>query len=121
MELYTIILCSAVREFWRFFVFICLEMCTKHIPVRTNKSAKTKSKVEKYRLSLFKMRRKRTKRLTKCTSQTKKAKITHKLLQIERNLQKSFNDSRRYMENKAINSIREIQSNSSLMQKSSRK
>ena len=47
-----------------------------------------------------------TKQFLKCTSQSKKTKITQELLKIEKDLQKSFKDSKRYVENKAINSIK---------------
>ena len=86
---------------------MCYETCKKQIPVRTTKTSKEKkSKVERYRCSLSKRRRKLTKRLIKSTSQTKKAKITRELLQIEMKLQKSFKESKYHMENKAIDSIK---------------
>ncbi|XP_066936771.1 uncharacterized protein [Clytia hemisphaerica] len=85
---------------------ICLDVCRGRIPVRTTKDTRKKSKVERYRRSLTKRRRKITKQFLKCTSQSKKSKITKELLTIEKDLQKSFRDSKCYVENIAINSIK---------------
>ena len=85
---------------------ICLDKCKRRIPFRTSNNAKKTSKIDRYRRSLTKRRRKLTKQLTKSTSQSKKDRITTELLQIEKDLQKSFSDSKRYIENKAIRSIK---------------
>eukprot|EP00111_Clytia_hemisphaerica_P012670 TCONS_00037267-protein len=85
---------------------ICLDVCRGRIPVRTTKDTRKKSKVERYRRSLTKKRRKITKQFLKCTSQSKKTKITKELLTIEKDLQKSFRDSKCYVENIAINFIK---------------
>ncbi|XP_066935006.1 uncharacterized protein [Clytia hemisphaerica] len=85
---------------------ICLDVCRGRIPVRTTKDTRKKSKVERYRRSLTKRRRKITKQFLKCMSQSKKTKITKELLTIEKDLQKSFRDSKCYVENIAINSIK---------------
>ena len=94
------------QEILRKFNHLCYETCRMRVPPRTNKVVNKKSKVERYRRSLTKRRRKITKRLSKCTSQSKRAKITQELLQIEKDLQKSFKESKSYVENKAIDAIK---------------
>ena len=86
---------------------ICYKTCKNVVPKRSSiNNNKKRSKVERHRRSLIKRRRKITKRYLQCNSKTRKSKIKEELLQIEKNLQKSFNDSKQYVENKAIESIK---------------
>ena len=80
--------------------------CVDEVPVKTKLEAKSLSKVLRYRLKLTRRRRKITKRLIAVKSQTTKAKINCELLQIEKDLQKSFKNSHSFMEQKAVDAIK---------------
>ncbi|MEM6738267.1 MAG: reverse transcriptase family protein, partial [Bacteroidota bacterium] len=81
-------------------------ICKDNIPNRTQNEGKRRSKFQRYRRTLTKKRRKITKKLLHSNSQNRKAKIKEELLQIEKQLQKSFKDSKQFAENKAIESIK---------------
>ena len=85
---------------------LCFEITKDYIPTRTPTEGKRRSKVERYRRSLTKRRRKITKKLLQTNSQIRKHKIKEELLQMEKKLQKSFKDSKTFAENKAIDSIK---------------
>ena len=82
------------------------DTCCEHVPIKSTKDQKKNSKIIRYRRSLVKRRRKITKRLLNVTSPTAKTKITKECLDIEKKLQKSFQESLIYMEDKAVKSIK---------------
>ena len=81
---------------------LCLDECNKHVPFKTKLGAKKISKVLRYRRSLTRRRRK----LTQVKSPIAKSKIDSELLQIEKDLQKSFKNSHSHMEQKAVEAIK---------------
>ena len=85
---------------------LCFEICKENVPTKSSKEGKRRSKVERHRRTLSKRRRKITKRLLHSNSQTQKDKIRKELLQIEKKLQKSFKESKQFVEMKAIESIK---------------
>ena len=85
---------------------ICYRICESRVPMKAKTTSKTKPKAERYRHSLIKRRRKITKKLLHTNSKSKKDKIKDELLQIEKKLQKSFNESKRHVESKVIDSIK---------------
>ena len=76
------------------------------VPLRQNNGQIKISKIERYRRTLTKRRRKITKRFVKCRSQNQKSKITKELLEIEKKLQKSFRESKTHIEEKAVQAIK---------------
>ena len=84
----------------------CYKASTEHVPEKTIAETKKSTKVERYRKSLTNRRRRIVRRLTRLTSPSKKNKLTQEILEIEKKLQKSYQDSETYMENKAVESIK---------------
>ena len=88
------------------FYTLNLDQCNKEVPVKTKLESKKISKVLRYRHKLIRRRRKLTKRLIGVVSPNSKAKIHSELLQIEKDLQKSFKNSHSHMEQKAAEAIK---------------
>ena len=88
------------------FYSLCYNVCMEKVPLRQNNGQIKISKIERYRRTLTKRRRKITKRFVKCRSQNQKSKITKELLEIEKKLQKSFRESKTHIEEKAVQAIK---------------
>ena len=84
----------------------CYSICSKYVPERTRKDDKKNSKVFRYRRSLTKRRRRIVKRLLKVTSPATRSRLSDELLQIEKDLQKSYKNSHAFAEEKAIKAIK---------------
>ena len=94
------------NEVLEFIYCTCLRICQKYVPVKTCAEISKNSRVFRYRRSLTRMRRRINKRLLSITSPSLTSKLKDKLLQIEKDLQKSYQNSATYMEDKAIEAIK---------------
>ena len=81
-------------------------ICERYVPRKKKKNKKDKSKAVRFRNSLIKRRRKLTKRLLTVHTQTRISKIKYELIEIEKKLQKSFQNSISHMEERAVEAIR---------------
>ena len=93
-------------EVLEFIYCTCLRICQKYVPAKTSAEISKSSRVFRYRRSLTRMRRRINKRLLSITSPSLICKLKDKLLQIEKDLQKSYQNSATYMEDKAIEAIK---------------
>ena len=82
----------------------CLNVAQEIIPTRN--SSKKMTKAQRYRDNLTRRRRRIYKLLTKVTSPSRKNKLQHELINIEKNLQESYKKANKYDEHKAIESIK---------------
>jgi hypothetical protein len=90
----------------QFFYSTSLKICEEHVPVKSKAEQAKMSRTFRYRRSLTRKRRRINKRLTRSTSPYQKCKLNDKLLQIEKELQKSYQNSATYIENKAVEAIK---------------
>ena len=99
---------EVIDEILRSFYEICFEISTEFVPVKSklDNTNPRKSKVVYYRRNLTRRRRRIHKILSKITSPTRKEKLTKEVLQIEKDLQKSYKDSAAYKEEKALHAIK---------------
>ena len=99
---------KSVVEILRSFYKICFEISTEHVPVKSKLGNKNghKNKIHCYRRNLTRRRRIIHEVLSKITSPARKDKLTKEVLQIEKDLQKSYKDSAAYKEEKAFDAIK---------------
>ena len=90
----------------QFFYTTCLKICEEHVPAKSKAERAKMSRTFRYRRSLTRKRRRINKRLSRTTSPYQKCKLNDKLLQIEKELQKSYRNSAIYIENKAVEAIK---------------
>ena len=81
---------------------VCCKICKENIPTRSSTGGKRRSKIEKYRRTLTKRRRKITKKLILSNSQTRKAKIKEELIQIEKKLHKFLRTKNNLLKTKLL-------------------
>ena len=97
---------STPDEMLDFFYHTCYTICQKYVPLKTEADKLKLNKIARYRRSLTRKRRRIKKRLLRITSPSQIKKLNDTLLQIEKDLQKSYKGSEIYMENKAIDAIK---------------
>ena len=85
---------------------LIFDICKDHVPQRNETEIKQGTKVERYRKALIKRRRKLKKQLVNAKSAARVSKIHQELLDVEKNLQKSFKASALYNEDKAVKAIK---------------
>ena len=90
----------------QFFHTTCLKICEEHVPLKSKAECTKNSRIFRYRRSLTRKRRRINKRLSRITSPSQKCKLNNQLLQIEIELQKSYQNSATYSENKAVEAIK---------------
>jgi hypothetical protein len=86
------------------FIDICATIAKKYVPVKKN--SRSRNQIPRERRNLMRRRRRITVQLRKTTSDTRRKKLKSELKDIERNLQKSYQASREYNENKAVGAIK---------------
>ena len=85
---------------------ICFDISAEHVPLKKPADLSKTNRITRYRRSLTNRRRRIVKRLSRITSPTQIDKLNNELLQIEKKLQKSFQDSATFQESKAVNAIK---------------
>ena len=93
-------------EMLKTFYRICNEAADKFIPAKLKHKLFAKSTTTRYRRNLTRKRRRIHKILSKVTSQNRKDKLTLELIQIEKDLQRSYKNSKDYNEQKALDAIK---------------
>jgi len=84
----------------------CFKISSQHVPPKKQTAISNYSRAYRYRRSLTNRRKKITRRLIKVTSPSLKQKLNKELLQIEKDLQKSHQNSASFIEGKAVDAIR---------------
>ena len=84
----------------------CFKISSQHVPPKKQAAISNYSRAYRYRRSLTNRRKKITRRLIKVTSPSLKQKLNKELLQIEKDLQKSHQNSASFIEGKAVDAIR---------------
>ena len=97
-----------------------LEISRKHVPLRKPKGNKL-SKIPKERRILMRKRRRIQNQMNKTTSGARKEALMRRLVEIEKQLQRSHGNQQEEQENNAVNKIKSnIQNISTHMQSPSR-
>ena len=95
------------EEMFKKFVEICIEISTKYVPFRkTRVTSQTKSFIPRDRKNLMRRKRRITAQLKKTTSEAKRKKLKGESVQVERALIKSYQQSQKDRETKAVNAIK---------------
>lgn len=96
---------SSINSVHKKFVDICYEIACKYVPLK-KKFHQKRNSIPKDRRKLMNRRRCINKRLCRVSSFSIKCKLKSELLEIEKNLQKSYKSSKEFEEHEAIKSIK---------------
>ena len=89
------------------FVEICIDISIKYVPLRkTRGKSQTKSHIPRDRKNLMRRKRRITAQLRKTTSEARRKKLKGESVQVERTLIKSYQQSQKDRETKAVNAIK---------------
>ena len=89
------------------FVEICLEISLKYVPLRKKREkSQTRSYIPRDRKNLMRRKRRITTQLRKTTSEARRKKLKGESVQVERALIKSYQQSQKDSETKAVNAIK---------------
>ena len=98
--------CNPEKMFKKF-VEICIDISTKYVPLRkTRVTSQTKSFIPRDRKNLMRRKRRITAQLKKTTSEARRKKLKGESVQVERALIKSYQQSQKDRETKAVNAIK---------------
>ena len=89
------------------FYSVLYEICSKFVPKRKGPANKAKSKAQRLRQNLTRRRRRVRKLIINCSSPSRKARLNAELIDIEKQLQKSFRQSTTFQEKKAVAAIKD--------------
>ena len=88
------------------FINICAQESQNYIPKRTVAKKRKGSRIPRTRRILMRRRTKVNKKLSQPVTPNRKAKLNEELIDIERNLQKSYKAEKTEMEHQAVNAIK---------------
>ena len=89
------------------FLKVCLSMSEEHVPLKRSLTKnKSSSQIPRDRLNLMRKRRRVNAQLRKTTSEARRKKLKLQARDIEKSLQNSYRQSRKYMEDKAVGAIK---------------
>ena len=94
-----------VNEMFNKFLKTTLEISRKHVPLRKPKGNKL-SKIPKERRIIMRKRRRIQNQMNKTTSGARKEALMRRLVEIEKQLQRSHGNQQEEQENNAVNKIR---------------
>ena len=90
------------------FVEICKDIAIKYVPLRKSKAkSKSNSYIPRDRKNLMRRKRRITAQLKKTTSEARRIKLKKEAVQIERAFIKSYQQSQKDSETKAVNAIKQ--------------